>query len=117
MKLQELCEREVGFFGKEKDKKDEKKEVKKEEKAGDEKESEGPTKRVVISYATGEFPIKKALETKIKNKAKEIGAKDVDHSMSKDNVRGLHFDVPKDKVKELESFSHKAIKSYGFTVK
>lgn len=114
MKLHELHERAENFFGKEKDKKEE---PKKEEHVDKKDEDTGSMKRVTISYATHEFPIKKALETKIKNKAKELGAKDIDHTMSKDNVRSLHFDVPKDKAKEFEIFSDKAIKSYDFSVK
>lgn len=117
MKLHEFYERAENFFGKEK-----KEEPKKEEPKNDvadkkEDEDTGPIKRVTISYATHQFPIKKKLETQIKNKAKELGAKDVDHTMSKDNVRSLHFDVPKAKASEFESAANKMIKSFDFSVK
>lgn len=127
MKLHEFYERAENFFGKEKKKEEPKKDKDSDSKPepksdiADSKDSDskdtGPTKRVVISYATHEFPIKKKLETQIKNKAKELGAKDVDHSMSKDNVRSLHFDVPKAKAGEFEAAAKKMIKSFDFSVK
>lgn len=92
---------------------------KKMNEAEDEKEEDkdGPTKSVVVSYATHEFPIDKDLEEKINASCKSHGGKETDRTMSKTNVRSLTFELPSGKAGAFSKAAHSLISSKHFSKK